>query len=106
MLAEMNDDDHVNAELEKSENEVADIFMDSDAEVGEEQMMDALKLAGASDDHAKRVSSQMYAFKAKEPASFMEVYGRSVFDQSQIRRRDLNVQGLGALDLRTERAWR
>ena len=51
----------------------------------------------------------MFGFKPGSKATFVEVYGRSIFDQSQLQRRNLSVQGLGALDLRTNKpsgeAW-
>ena len=34
-------------------------------------------------------------------SSFIEVYGRSIRDQSLVTRRDFNIQGLDAFDLRT-----
>ena len=88
-------------ELGRDEGDVADMFMDNDEGVTEEGMVESLRVAGLSNNDAQQVSSKMYAFKSEAQATFMEVYGRSIFYQSHIQRRNLNVQGLGALDLRT-----
>lgn len=63
-------------------------------------MIQCLTTAGVSEDVAKDTAEKMYAFR-KQEATFIEVYGRSVFDQSQVQRRNLNVKGLDSLDLRT-----
>ena len=46
----------------------------------------------------------MFEFKAATPATLMEVHGRSISDQSHLERRNFNVKGLGALDLRTTKS--
>ena len=84
------------------ENDVADLFMD-DMDVGdpaeESRMVDALIIAGLTREIAKEVTK---SFQTNiPPATFMEVYGRSVRDYSLLTRRIFNVVGLDALDLRT-----
>ena len=87
--------------METNEEEVADLFMDDDEDMDAQQIAKSLRLAGADQREADDHAGKMFAFKDPSAATFMEVYGRSVFDQSQISRRNLNVHGLGALDLRT-----
>ena len=89
------------AEFNKDENDVADIVMNNNDDAAEEAMVESLRVAGMSQVDAKTISGKMFAFESQEPATFMEVYGRSIFDQAHIQRRNLNIKGLGALDFRT-----
>ena len=81
------------------EDEVADLFMSEEAD--EDAMVTALLLAGVESDVAK-----MYAARVVGPAkaeTFYEVYGRGAIVQEAIKsRRDLNLKGLHAMDLRTK----
>ena len=80
------------------EDNVADLFGDFEDDDGA-RMMDSLIIAGMTPEKAKRVSKN---FRSHDPpTTFLEVYGRSVRDYSLITKRNFNVQGLDALDLRT-----
>ena len=62
-------------------------------------MMSALMANGVTELHAKIAALSM---NQREPAAtFIEIYGRSIRDQSLHSRRNLNIEGLDALDLRT-----
>ena len=90
-----------NAYDDVPEDDVAELFMDDDEGMDVQQMASCLCMAGAQKHVADEHAGKMFAFKDPSAATFMEVYGKSIFDQAQIARRSLNVQGLGALDLRT-----
>ena len=100
--AEMCDDAmEESRELDENENDVADLFLDADEDMDQNSMVECLRMAGLTDNEAEKISQRMYAFKSDDPATFMEMYGRTIFDQSQIERRNLSLKGLGAFDLRT-----
>ena len=86
--------------MDIDESADAVIFMDNDDDFTEESMVESLRVAGTSQVDAKAISGKMFAFKSETPATFTEVYGRSIFDQAQTQSRNLNTQGLGAQDLR------
>ena len=69
-------------------------------DVSADAMTDALITAG-TDAHAARLFT--YAItKGEFPSSFMEIYGRgAIVKDANGPRRALNIQGLGALDIRT-----
>lgn len=90
--AAFNDNRDVSMQLDKDEGDVATLFAefeDDDQGMGQDDMVESLKLAGVRE------------FKASTPATFMEVCGRSIFHQSQVERRNINVKRLGAFDLCT-----
>ena len=76
----------VETALQMDEDNVAHMFMDAEAEPDADAMVQCLTTAGISEDVAKETAGKMYAFKESKEATFTEVYGRSVFDQSQIQR--------------------
>ena len=87
-----------------NEMEVADLFMDDhdaamDTQAPESAMIDALRGAGVIETYATAAAHRLCSLQP--PVSFMEIYGRSISDYAGAHRRDLNVQGLGAFDLRT-----
>lgn len=89
--------------MEENEDDVAAQFMDSDDDAmddGQDRMVSYLVTAGVPRDVAK---SKVCAMMSKRPAAtFMEVYGRGAIVQcANQARRDLNLQGLCAMDLRT-----
>ena len=91
---------------EENEMDVADLFFDSgDADMAdaagptESDMIDALTVAGVRPDKAAEFVHSICSVSS--PATFMELYGRSISDHADANRRNLNVEGLGALDLRT-----
>jgi hypothetical protein len=92
--------------VEMDEGDVADIFRDDDEDMGRadvvppDQMVDALRQAGADVRTAEAATRSMYGLStSKSSPSMMEAYGKSIHDH--ISRRNLNIRGLGALDLRT-----
>ena len=106
--------DQMAMQQDNDEDKVAELFGDFDSDMEEEEeekgdvhMMDALTQAGIIPEHAKEILASMRS--GIPPATFIEVYGRSVRDQSLVTRRNLNVKGLDALDLRTTKpdgtAW-
>ena len=83
---------------EQPEEDVHDLFM-GDEDDNDDAMMSALMANGVNELHAKIAALSM---NQREPtATFIEVYGRSIRDQSLHSRRNLNIEGLDALDLRT-----
>ena len=73
---------------------------DADMDVAEDAMVDSLRIAGAIPQDAKTHVNAMLGSKPK--ATFMEVYGGgAIADCANHARRNLNLQGLGALELRT-----
>ena len=86
------------------ESDVAEILMDDGdgmdvCTAAEGNMLMALTMAGVTVEKAKICAASMC--KRSPTATFIEVYGRSIRDQSLSTRRNLNVEGLNALDLRT-----
>ena len=84
--------------------DVVDLFFDGeDASmmdpVHDSSMVDVLRGAGVLPAYAPEASKRLC--NLKPPATFMEIYGKSISDYAGAHRRDLNVQGLGAFDLRT-----
>ena len=101
------DEDNSKQIHNSDEMEVAELFFDSDdgemmdpiAEADENAMVDALRIAGVQE--AKATEFAKYVCSMRPPSTFMEIYGRSISDYAGAHRRNLNVSGLGALDLRT-----
>ena len=81
------------------------MFMDMDvdgnesAAAAENQMIDTLVMAGLTKENARETAKSFQT--NTPPATFMEVYGRSIRDYSLVTRRNFNVAGRDALDLRT-----
>ena len=74
--------------------------LEEDEDMATEAMVDALVTAG-TDPQAALVFANSVS-KKPLPASFIEVYGRGeIMRNANGPRRSLNIQGLGALDLRT-----
>ena len=63
------------------------------------KMVMALTMAGIAVEKTDISAASMC--KRYPTATFIEVYGRSIRDQSLLTRRNLNVEGLHALGLRT-----
>ena len=83
---------------EEPEDDVHDLFM-GDEDDNDDAMMSALMANGVTELHAKIAALSM---NQREPtATFIEVYVRSISGQSLHSRRNLNIEGLDALDLRT-----
>ena len=86
----------------ENEDEVADIvgdFNDDDDDV--QPVIDALIGAGVGDQKAKLKAKDM---ANPDETTFMELYGRgAIVREANGSRRDLNVAGLGALDIRTSK---
>ena len=88
-------------DVDSPEDVVADLFM-SDAEDEGNQMLDALMLAGVDPPAANLFAARVSP--SSRPETFFEVYGRgSIVAEALKQRRSLNVQGLHAMDLRTQR---
>ena len=90
-----------------ADDAVADLFMDfeDDAEhmdtqeANENAMLDALIQAGVQPALAKETAHQMMALKNR--STFVEAYGKSITDYANAHRRNLNIDGLASLDLRS-----
>ena len=83
----------------ENEMDVADLFGDFDEPLNEDAMVSSLMMAGVNKTKALDITTSM---NHRMPTStFVEVYGRSIRDQSLVSRRNLNIEGLDALDLRT-----
>ena len=85
---------------------VPDDAWDSDDDMGDEAdgqpMIDYLVLTGADPTEAR---SKVYSMLGRRPTTFMEVYGRGAINETANKaRRDLDLKGIGALDLRTTKA--
>ena len=81
-------------------------YGDSDDDMGDaadgESMVEYLVLTGADPTEAR---SKVYSMLGKRPTTFMEVYGRGAINETANKaRRNLDLKGLGALDLRTTKA--
>ena len=61
--------------------------------------MSALMANGIAEEHANIAALSMN--QRKPTPTFIEVYGKSIRDQSLHSCRNLNIEGLDALDLRT-----
>ena len=86
------------------ESDTAELFMDdgNGPDVGaeaEDEMVMALTTAGVTVEKAKICAASMC--KRFPTMTFIEIYGRSIRHQSLLTRRNLNVEGLDAIDLRT-----
>ena len=112
---DMADDEPLDAAMDNAfslpEEDVADLFAPDDedmprAEVAVDDtdaMIDSLRMAGVDRTTAISTAQAMYGVRHTQATpSVMEMYGRSIHDL--IRRRNLNIEGLGALDLRTVKA--
>ena len=83
-----------------SEDNAADVFGNFSDD--EEQVARALILCGVSEDMARRKAKDI---TQPSQATFIEMYGRGeIVREANTTRRDLNVKGLNALDLRTSKA--
>ena len=84
--------------MDDNEDDAAMIFGDFDDDA-ENSMAMALTMAGVPEEKAKVAA---YSMNQRIPTqTFIEVYGRSIRDQSLVTRRNLNIKGLDAMDLRT-----
>ena len=95
---------HLRSEpLIENEDDVAGLFgdfMDDDApDDTEDAMIDALLRAGVQPATAKDTAHQMMALKRRP--NFVEAYGKSITDYTNASRRNLNIDGLASLDLRS-----
>ena len=68
----------------------------------EDAMVSCMTSAGISETDAKDLARRMYSVTSSP--SFVEVYGKSISDHVLHARRNLNVRGLGSLDLRSTKA--
>ena len=95
------DDDMLDADV--LEEMFADPNMDMDSSEVSNHMVDAFTLAGADTSKAKiHVKSILNFMKKSKPTTFVEVFGGgSICDEANGPRRNLNLVGLNALDLRT-----
>jgi len=92
---------------DEREEDVADIFF-GDGDDEEVQMTDSLVLAGVDQAEAKMFAAKVTGSIKSE--TFFEVFGRgSIVEEALKNRRNLNIKGLHAMDLRTVRndgtAW-
>ena len=81
----------------------ADPNMDMDSSEVSNHMVDAFTLAGADTSKAKiHVKNILNFMKKSKPTTFVEVFGGgSISHEANGPRRNLNLVGLNALDLRT-----
>ena len=79
--------------------DVAEVFgyFDQDMD-GEDAMVNALALAGVSEQNAQDAAQPMSATTL--PANFVELYGKTITDYTSMKRRNLNVQGLDSFYMR------
>ena len=104
------DDEPVSAGTDANmDDDVAHLFMDDDDDMGDPDgadnpsaMVSALRAAGADATAAANAARSMYGISDKSSPSLIEAYGTAV--HQHIQRRNLNVRGLGSLDLRTLKA--
>ena len=83
----------------RSEEDIADIFGEFSDNEDERQVASALYLCGVSEEMARKKAKDVVN---PNEATFFEMYGRGeVVRQANTTRRDLNVVGLEAMDLRT-----
>ena len=88
------------AQSEISESEIADLLLDSDEE-DEIKVVNALILCGVDEGTARKKARDIVS---PDEATFFEMYGRgSIMREANTSRRDLNVRGLAACDLRTSK---
>ena len=88
---------------EPPEKHVHDLFMGNENDNGD-AMLSASMADGVTDLRAKIATLSM---SQREPtATLIEVYGRSIRDQSLHSRHNVNIEGLDALDLRTTKPKR
>ena len=84
--------------MDDHEDDAAMFFGDFDDDA-ENTMAMGLTMAGVPEGKAKVAA---YSMNQRIPTqTFIEVYGRSIRDQSSVTRRNLNIKGLDAMDLRT-----
>ena len=91
----------------RSEDDGAEVFGNFDEDDEEQRVANALLLCGVKEGIAQRKAADMVA---PSKATFVEMYGRgAIMREANTTRRDLNVEGLAALDLRTSKpdgsAW-
>ena len=105
-LAESDDEDfkeppnkrHRATWLDEDEDAVADLFVDSD---DEDKVINALVQNGVQPDVAKKKARDIVN---PNQATFVEMYGRGgTVREANTARRDLNVKGLAAFDIRTSK---
>ena len=91
----------------EAEDNVAELFGDFDddqtMETDVDGMVNAMIMTGVNGSDAQTAAAPMFATNAPD-TTFTEVYGRSVHDYNTSHRRNLNVRGLDAFDLRTAKA--
>ena len=81
-----------------ADDNAAIVFGDIDDDA-EQSMAMALTMAGATEGRDKIAACSL---NQRVPTqTFIEVYGRSIRDQSSVTRRNRNIKGLDAMDLRT-----
>ena len=90
--------------LNSDEMDIADLFHDpADASMmdpmSKNAMMDALVAAGVDEHKAEEAAKSLCSLQPN--ANFMGIYGRSISDYAAAHCRNLNIEGLGAFDLRT-----
>ena len=84
--------------MDDNEDDAASMVGDFDDDEDNTLAM-ALTMAGVPEEKAKVAA---YSMNQRIPTqTFVEVYGRSIRDQSLVTRRNLNIKGLDAMDLRT-----
>ena len=91
-------------DMDLEKDNIAELFMDDEEQ--ENQMVDAFLLAGAdykrTKAHVKSVFNVVKRLPDSEETTFMELYGGgSICKEANLNRRNLNLVGLNALDLRT-----
>ena len=100
LTAKKNLDDNFGDPQDYFPHDDVDEYHDADMDGGEDNMVDSLRLAGAVPHDARAHVKAMLGDRPK--ATLMEVYGRgAIIDCANHARRNLNLHGLGALDLRT-----
>ena len=87
------------SQRDRPEEKAADLFAPSDDEAEESKTVHALVSSGVDRALAVKKAKDLIA---PDEATFMELYGRgAIMREANGARRDLNVHGLAALDIRT-----
>ena len=84
--------------LEDDKAELFGDFMDASDEQAD-AMIDALMFAGVAKAQAQTAARQMMELQKR--STLVEAYGKSVTDYANAHRRNLNIDGLASLDLRS-----
>ena len=93
-----NDDEDNQMAEDPDEGNVADLFGDFDMAPNEDGMVDILRMAGITEPIAVAKARDMFS---TDQANFVEVYGTSIRNHLLTSRRNLNIEGLDSLDIRT-----